>query len=103
MDKCKISPRGWLKLQIASCGIKMNSKLFKVCQKKISLWSQIPLKNLTDSVKCHINANKIMTNVTLNKKIYKYIKPKKKLKKLFYFLLKKEKKGVAATTFLLFF
>ena len=32
-DKCKISSCGSIKLQIAPCDIKMNSKLTRVCQK----------------------------------------------------------------------
>jgi hypothetical protein len=42
-DKCKISFCSWLKLQIASCGIKMNSKILVVCQKN----------NLLSRVKFH--------------------------------------------------
>jgi hypothetical protein len=42
-------------------------------KKLFSPWSQIPLKNLTDSIRCHVSANKMMTCVTLTKK-YKYIK-----------------------------
>jgi len=29
--------------------------------------SQIPLKKLTDSIRCHVSANKIATDISLNK------------------------------------
>jgi hypothetical protein len=32
-DKCKINPYDWSKIQIAHCGIKNNSKVFKVGKK----------------------------------------------------------------------
>jgi hypothetical protein len=46
-------------------------------KKQVSHWSQISLKHLTDSSRCHANTNKITTRVILNKK-YKYIKEKRK-------------------------
>jgi hypothetical protein len=64
-------------------------------KKQFSLWSQIPLKHLTDSVMCHVSANKMMIRVILNKK-YKYLKLNK-LKNysfffFFFFFFKKERK-----------
>jgi hypothetical protein len=44
-------------------------------KKQFNLWSQIPLKHLIDSVRCHVSANKRTTRALLNKKyiyIYKY-------------------------------
>ena len=40
-------------------------------KKQFNLWRQISLKHLTNSVKCHVSASKIMTYVTLNNNIYK--------------------------------
>jgi hypothetical protein len=42
--------------------------------------NQIPLKHLTDSVRCYVSTNKITIRLILNK-IYKYIKLKKRKKK----------------------
>jgi hypothetical protein len=53
-------------------------------KKQFSLWSQIPLKHLTDSVICNVSANKIMIRVTLNKK-YKYLKLNKLKNYSFFF------------------
>ena len=39
----------------------MPKKLFSPC-------NQIPLKNLTDFVSYHVNTNKIVTHIALNKK-----------------------------------
>jgi hypothetical protein len=44
-------------------------------KKKFSQWSQIPLKYLIDSVRCHVCANKRTTHATL--KNYKKIQKKK--------------------------
>jgi hypothetical protein len=68
-DKYKISPFGWVKLQIVNCRIKVNSEVLVVYQnKQFSPWDKILLKHLINSVKCHVNINKMMTRVTLNEK-----------------------------------
>jgi hypothetical protein len=59
----------------------MNSKVHVVCQKKkFSPWSQIPLKYLIDSVRCHVCANKRTTRATL--KNYKKIQIKNYFKQI---------------------
>jgi hypothetical protein len=42
-------------------------------KKRFSPYSQIPLKNLTDSISYHVNTNDMVTRLALNKKnIYIY-------------------------------
>jgi hypothetical protein len=68
-DKYKITLCGWVKLQIVNCRIKVNLEVPVVYQnKQFSPWDKILLKHLINSVKYHVNVNKMTTHVTLNKK-----------------------------------
>lgn len=68
-DKCKISSCVLPKLQIAQYRIKVNTEVhWTLPNKQFSPQSQILLKHLTNSVRCDVSANKIVTHVTLNKK-----------------------------------